>query len=209
MYQITNMVNSKIYVGVHTTTNLNDGYMGSGKIIRAAIKKHGIINFRKDILEMFDNAALMFEKETEVVNDEFLLRDDVYNIRRGGHGGFDHISKDSRYPEWTASGGSKNTEKQNAARKYCLSIARIAYVKKLEENNGEVWWENKKAFRGKIHTTETKEKLSLSAKARLSDPTKNSQYGKIWITDGTNSRSVPKDAIIPEGWYKGRILKKK
>ncbi len=51
IYQITNMVNAKIYVGVHKTSNLNDGYMGSGKIIRSAMEKHGISNFSKDILE--------------------------------------------------------------------------------------------------------------------------------------------------------------
>jgi hypothetical protein len=45
------MVNAKIYVGVHKTSNLNDGYMGSGKIIRSAMEKHGISNFSKDILE--------------------------------------------------------------------------------------------------------------------------------------------------------------
>lgn len=35
IYQITNLVNAKIYVGVHKTKDLNDGYMGSGKVISA------------------------------------------------------------------------------------------------------------------------------------------------------------------------------
>lgn len=51
LYQITNLVNNKIYVGVHKTTDMNDGYMGSGKVIRAAIEKYGAENFKKDILE--------------------------------------------------------------------------------------------------------------------------------------------------------------
>ena len=38
IYQITNLVNNKIYVGVHKTKDLNDGYMGSGKVIISAIK---------------------------------------------------------------------------------------------------------------------------------------------------------------------------
>ena len=92
LYQITNLVNNKIYVGVHKTSKLDDRYMGSGKIISRAIEKHGIENFRKDILEFFDTAAEMFAKEKEVVTTEFLLREDVYNLRRGGTGGFDYIN---------------------------------------------------------------------------------------------------------------------
>ena len=93
LYRITNKVNGKIYVGVHKTRNLDDGYMGSGKVIQAAIKKHGVENFQKEILETFENAAQMFEREKEVVTEEFLARDDVYNLRRGGTGGFDYINR--------------------------------------------------------------------------------------------------------------------
>jgi len=39
LYEIKNLINNKIYVGVHKTNDLNDGYMGSGKVIRRAIKK--------------------------------------------------------------------------------------------------------------------------------------------------------------------------
>ena len=85
-YQITNLLDKKIYIGTHKTKNLDDGYMGSGKILNRAIDKYGIENFKKDILEYFDTAE-------EIVDEEFLLREDVYNIRRGGFGGFDYINK--------------------------------------------------------------------------------------------------------------------
>lgn len=88
LYQTKNNLNGKIYVGVHKTNNLYDEYMGSGLKLLNAVKKHGKKNFTKTILETFNNEELMFQKEREVVTDEFLKRTDVYNLRRGGDGGF-------------------------------------------------------------------------------------------------------------------------
>jgi hypothetical protein len=93
LYQINNLVNNKIYVGVHKTDNINDGYMGSGKAIMLAIEKYGLTNFRKDILEYFDTYDAALAREAEIVTDDFLLREDVYNLRRGGSGGFDYINR--------------------------------------------------------------------------------------------------------------------
>jgi hypothetical protein len=67
--------------------------MGSGKVIKQSIEKNGIENFTKTILEHFDSAEEMYAREKEVVNEEFLGRDDTYNLRRGGFGGFDYLNK--------------------------------------------------------------------------------------------------------------------
>jgi hypothetical protein len=93
LYEIKNLINGKIYIGVHKTKNMNDEYMGSGKIIRHAIQKYGVENFTKTILETFNNSEEMFIREKEIVTEEFLKRPDVYNLRRGGHGGFDYINQ--------------------------------------------------------------------------------------------------------------------
>lgn len=56
IYKITNFANGKMYIGQHTTSNIDDGYMGSGKIIRLALKKYGKENFRKEWLMFCEDA---------------------------------------------------------------------------------------------------------------------------------------------------------
>ena len=53
-YKIINKLNNHYYYGIHSTDNLNDGYMGSGRNLRRAINKYGIENFEKEIIKFFD-----------------------------------------------------------------------------------------------------------------------------------------------------------
>ena len=91
LYEVKNNLNGNIYIGVHRTSDLEDGYMGSGKAIRNAIKKYGIANFTKTILEFFVDQEAMFQKEKEIVTEEFIARKDVYNMKPGGTGGWDYV----------------------------------------------------------------------------------------------------------------------
>ena len=60
IYKITNLTNGKMYIGKHITSDLDDGYMGSGIVIKNAIKKYGRENFRKE--------WLMFCEDEEEMN---------------------------------------------------------------------------------------------------------------------------------------------
>ena len=55
IYKITNLINNRYYYGMHSTNNLEDGYFGSGKLIRLSIKKYGQNNHRFEILEFLPN----------------------------------------------------------------------------------------------------------------------------------------------------------
>lgn len=51
IYKTINLLNGRFYIGQHFTINLNDGYYGSGNIIKQSIKKHGKKFFKFEILE--------------------------------------------------------------------------------------------------------------------------------------------------------------
>ena len=89
VYQITNQLNGKIYVGKRSCkcSIEDDAYMGSGIHIRRAIKKHGIENFSKTIIDVCDDTEMAFELEALIVDVDFLKRSDTYNLCGGGIGG--------------------------------------------------------------------------------------------------------------------------
>ena len=85
VYKITNKINGMIYIGFHGTDNFDDGYMGSGKYIKAAVHKYGPENFTKEALASFDTKEEAEAYEQKLVDKEFTLREDTYNINVGGN----------------------------------------------------------------------------------------------------------------------------
>jgi hypothetical protein len=217
LYQITNVLTGKIYIGVHKTCNLNDGYMGSGKLIRRAIEKHGADNFTKDILEQFDNSAAMYAREKEVVTEEFLSRPDVYNLRCGGFGGFEYLNDGSA---------------QHIARcklGYAASLAKINFVEngtscaaRMRAENRGIFskefvhaWKRNKSLQQLGNCPAAREKARVTQRATFAltghqQGEKNSQYGTCWVVHEVFGNKKIKKDLLPDyllqGWVKGRIL---
>lgn len=88
LYKIVNCITGKYYYGVHSTKNIDDGYMGSGVILKKAYKKYGIENFKKQIIKYFQNKQEMFLYEKEIVNDQLINDELCYNVICGGKDSF-------------------------------------------------------------------------------------------------------------------------
>lgn len=99
VYLTTNLVNKKIYIGVHKTINPYsfDGYLGCGVKINdkytykysktpfeAAVNKYGVDNFKRVTLKTFDKLEDALDLERWLVDEEFIRRKDTYNIALGG-----------------------------------------------------------------------------------------------------------------------------
>ena len=97
VYCTTCLINGKIYIGVHKTSNSDvfDGYIGNGIKIgyllknpktafQYALKKYGYSNFRRTILYVYDEELDAYKKEEEIVTKEFIKRKDNYNTSLGG-----------------------------------------------------------------------------------------------------------------------------
>ena len=146
IYQTTNKINGKIYIGKHQAENPNDAYLGSGVALRNAIKKYGIENFEKIILFDFDNELEMNQKERELITEEFVKRKDTYNKGVGGEGG----------PHFK---GKTHTEE---TRKKLSEISKTkpkVYTKESKERHAE-------AGRKRVWSEETRRKISEKAKLR-------------------------------------------
>lgn len=83
VYKTTNTKNGKFYIGVHGGER-DDGYLGSGKLIKLAIKKHGASSFIREIIHEYDTLECALMKESEIVNEDFIKREDTYNLVLGG-----------------------------------------------------------------------------------------------------------------------------
>lgn len=167
VYKITNKVNGKIYIGVHCTNNLDDGYMGSGTAIVAAIKKYGEENFTKEILVDYDSAEVAYRLEKMLVNEQFVKRRDTYNLSRGGLGG--------GHPAWNKGlSWSKEIRKKISESK--KNPSEDTRRKISEAHKGKTPWN-----KGKAMSDEYREKASKAHKGKTSHRKGKSiieEYGK-------------------------------
>lgn len=72
---------------MHSTSILEDAYLGSGKRLRYSVKKYGKDNHVKEILEFLPNRIALGFRESSIVNEDLLLDPLCMNLTKGGTGG--------------------------------------------------------------------------------------------------------------------------
>jgi hypothetical protein len=196
IYKTTNILSGKYYIGMHSTDNLEDGYLGSGRRLKYSINKYGVDNHIREILEFCDSRESLKQREKDVVNLNEIAKEECMNMCVGGEGRVFSI-EESRKGAITTNNLRKELSKDDEwFNKLCdnikLSLKRINF--------------NHKTFEGKTHSKESKELISEKMKNKGIGKT-NSQYNTCWVTkDGTNKKIKKEDleTYLKNGWVKGR-----
>jgi hypothetical protein len=205
IYKITCLKNNRYYIGMHSTSNLDDGYLGGGKIIKNSVKKHGKEAHRKEILEYLDNRELLKEREKEIINLDLLGDPMCMNIQPGGGGGIVNEHHLKKFCE----AGNKEFKKRLEDPDYRNKFVEKARRATIEKPRGFILEPEKcgKGFSsGYKHNNLSKEKMKES---HLGD--KNSQFNKHWIFNeelGTKRVGLDElDNYLKEGWVRGKKKK--
>lgn len=153
VYQTTNLINNKIYIGQHKTKDPNvfDQYLGCGiKInmpssyenpsspLQYAVKKYGVKNFKRTTLAIFDTLEEALKLEAELVTYEFLKRPDTYNAQLGGKTGYKYLPIN----QFDLKGNFIKTwnNMTDAADFYCISHTAIMNAVKFKGSCKKFYW---------------------------------------------------------------------
>lgn len=192
VYCTTNKINGKFYIGKHSTNNLNDGYLGSGKLLQKAIKKYGKENFSKRIIKMCETEHEAYQIEKFLVTNYIISRDDCYNLVTGGRG--EGSGPKENYIPWNKGKHISDDHKKHISEYQKTHKHIMTEQEKENRHKAAILREAAKKARGykyqgnhHKHSEETKRKigdahrckqLSEETKKKMSDASKNRKRDK-------------------------------
>lgn len=195
IYITTNLINKKKYIGQHTTDNLNDGYLGSGKLLHRAIEKYGIENFKREIVVYADSVKELDKLEMQYIEKfNACSSNDYYNIHVGGSGGntilgytkeekeaFINKMKEVTSGERNGMYGKKHKEEtiellQDKRKEYYEQLPEEEMIKFKNKMREVTKGENNGMF-GKNHSQKSRRKMSMNSKGKTLGE-RNGMHGK-------------------------------
>lgn len=199
IYKTTNVLNDKFYIGMHSTDNLNDGYIGSGKRLWYSINYHGKDNHVCEILEYCKDREELRLREEEIINSDLLNEDLCLNLVKGGTG----FMLDDRHFKCSKSGGEAHRKKIKNDLEYAkIHSERMSKMTIERHKNNDCPTIANYDWNGKKHSEETK--LKMRKPKNVGE--KNSQFGSCWITNEIVNKKIKRGDLIPSGFRLGRKM---
>lgn len=167
IYEITNNINGKKYIGKRVTKKeiSIDDYMGSGLLLEKAKLKYGIENFSKQILEICNSKEQLSEREIYYISLVDAPKNPMYyNVASGGEGGNTYAGK-------TIDELEEIKRKIQENRKFNGHTEETKA--KISEKKIKNYCKEKHPLYGKHHSEETKRKLSKKNKGYIFSEERN------------------------------------
>lgn len=166
IYKTTNLLNGRYYIGMHEAACVDDGYLGSGRRIKAEIKKYGRENFKREIIKELGTRQEMIEAEAMLVTED--LRQDplCLNLKNGGSGGQDQSVAVANWQseEYRQSQAEGLRKKWQTDENYRLTtVEHSSETMKRTHAAGKIKYDT---FTGRKHSEETKQKMRESKRLR-------------------------------------------
>ena len=199
---------------MHVTDNLEDGYAGSGKILRNSINKYGIKAHQIEIVEFCETRKDLAEREKELVTLELLKNTLCMNLKVGGDGGLQGLSDEVRKKIQLA--GTKAISDLNKKTRYLQKVLKEKFKdpdwrKRRQDNIAQAHLNRGHGRNGllgsKASAHRKKVQKDTFKKINHQKGDKNSQFGTTWFTDGVNNIKIKGAQTVPIGFTKGRTIK--
>lgn len=163
VYKTTNNKNGKIYIGQHSTENLDDGYLGSGVVLQKAIIKYGKENFSREIITYVDTQEDLDRTEEIFIKHYIHIvgKDEMYNVAENAVGGA--FFKDCHHSDKTRQKLSDALKGRHLPEEHKIKISKTLKGRQFSEETRQKMSESMK---GIIRSNETRQKLSDALKGR-------------------------------------------
>lgn len=214
IYKTTCQVTGKFYIGMHSTDNLEDGYLGSGKILGYSIGKHGRENHKREILERCENREALKLREAAIVNEQLLADPLNINLKYGGEGG----SHGKESEVWKRTGFKEKVavlQGIGLKRKWQDAEYRNKISSSAKKRGAEMWERDFEKMRagamiGIKAMASDKSKAKRKAtydKHKHQQGEKNSSFGTCWVTNEHRPIKIKKELLeqyLQRGFLRGR-----
>lgn len=220
IYKYTNLINGKIYIG--KTYRLNKRmcehkYRKDNTYFHNALKKYGFENFKYEVIAQTDNDKTLNFLEIYYIRKFNSFGENGYNLTHGGEGTLGYtvservkeivskthkgkiVSNETKI-KMSLSGkgkhnhkGEKNPNWKGGKKEKCYVSREIINKHISEAKKGSIPWN-----KGKEHTKEAKEKMSIAA-------TNRKELHLHWYNNGKEELLASE---CPFGYIKGRLKNK-
>jgi hypothetical protein len=201
VYKTLNKKTGHFYVGVHSTYDLCfgtsefiDDYIGSGKLIRQALKKYGRDAFDVEVIAYFDQVKYAYDAERYIVTEEFLdtHKGRTYNLVFGGN-----------MPPMGTHKDHKHTERFKLSMRGKNNVSKRPDVRQI---NSSWHIQNQIAKRPSVRKKQWQLALARNSKPPRDQRHIGANKGYRWINNGENNAMIKPKQPLLIGWSYGRML---